>query len=240
MQQQLLAELPSPLNTTATNELQSVLERQRLALAEAPNLPALMGLEGAAAAAWFGWLADHLPAHWKFAGRNRRPPRDPVNALLSLGYTLLGAEMLSVVQEAGLDPALGFLHGVAPGRESLMLDLIEALRPGVDMFVLGLLDTTLTPDLFTRQPVQGCRMNKEGRALFYPAWANARRAWPLPLAPSIGLGGKPEVMATAEDGPDAQTDQSLRVQCRRMVRVLRVLLRMPDDEAVTEESGIDG
>lgn len=240
MQGQLLAVLPPPLHAAPTAELRAVLERQRAAAAGAGSLPGLMGVEGAGAAAWYGWLAGQLPAHWGFAGRNRRPPRDPVNALLSLSYTLLGAEMLSVVQEAGLDPALGFLHGIVPGRESLMLDLIEALRPGVDAVVLGLLDKVLTPEYFTRHPVQGCRLNKEGRALYYPAWANARRYWPLPLAAASGLGGWPAALAPAEVSPEGQVDQSLRTQCRRMIRVLRALLRAPGDDTAVTEGETDG
>lgn len=167
-------------------------------------------------------------------GRNRRPPRDPVNALLSLGYTLLGAEMLSAVQEAGLDPALGFLHGIVPGRESLVLDLIEPLRPGVDALVLRLLEQVVTPAHFTRHPVQGCRLNKEGWGLFYPAWANARRYWPLPLAPDVELGDWTAVSA------EAQVEQSLHIQCRRMIRVLRALLRAPGDVTGDEASETDG
>ncbi len=234
MQRQLLAALPPPLNTAATGEIRATLERELAALAAVESVAALMGVEGAAAAAWYGWLAAHLPAPWGFSGRNRRPPRDPVNALLSLGYTLLGAEMLSAVQESGLDPALGFLHGIVPGRESLMLDLIEPLRPGVDALVLRLLNQVLTPAHFTRHPAQGCRLDKEGRGLFYPAWANARRYWPLPLAPDAGLGDWTAVSA------EAQVDQSLRIQCRRMIRLLRSLLRAPDDAAGDKEGETDG
>lgn len=232
MQRALLA-APSPLLQTApTTALQTVLERQQAALAAAADIPTLMGLEGAAAAAWYGWLAQHLPPQWDFKGRNRRPPRDPLNALLSLGYTLLGAEMLSAVQEAGLDPALGFLHGVVPGRESLALDLIEPLRPGVDALALRLLDAVVTPAHFSRHPAQGCRLDKEGRGLFYPAWAAARQAWPLPLAASLGTGAAAETTV----GANAQLDQSLRVQCRRMIRVLRSLLRVEGEAAPEDEA----
>jgi CRISPR-associated protein Cas1 len=240
MQRQLLAVLPPPLNASPTGEIRAALESGLAALVEVEPVAALMGVEGAAAAAWYGWLAAHLPAPWTFTGRNRRPPRDPVNALLSLGYTLLGAEMLSAVQEAGLDPALGFLHGIVPGRESLVLDLIEPLRPGVDALVLRLLNQVVTPAHFTRHPVQGCRLNKEGRGLFYPAWAHARRYWPLPLAPDAGLGAWTAALGPTAISAEAQVDQSLRIQCRRMIRVLRSLLRAPDDAAGDEEGETDG
>ena len=177
----------------------------------------LMGIEGSAAAAWYAWLTDWLPNHWRFNGRNRRPPRDPVNALLSLGYTLLGGEMLRAVQANGLDPAMGFLHGVVPGRESLVLDLIESLRPSVDLVVLGLLDTRLEPTHFTFSQADGCRLNKTGRGLFYSAWANARPDWP-------------DLFGSSEEEPEAlPEDDSVRHElpalCRRRVECLRTWLR---------------
>jgi CRISPR-associated protein Cas1 len=149
-------------------EVVAVFDRNLAAVAEIGNTAALMGLEGATAAAWWGWLAAALPKRWRFTGRNRRPPRDPVNALLSLGYTLLGAEMLRQVHADGLDPALGFLHGIVPGRESLVLDLIEPLRPSIDGFVLDdLLERVLSPRHFTFSREDGCRLNKDGRSLDY-------------------------------------------------------------------------
>lgn len=177
----------------------------------------LMGIEGAAAAAWYAWLGGWLPARWRFNGRNRRPPRDPVNALLSLGYTILGGEMLRVVQEQGLDPALGFLHGIVPGRESLVLDLIEPLRPSVDVVVLGLLDEALLPTQFTHSARDGCRLNKNGRACFYRQWAIARSDWPDLHGfddPPAAVPGEPGVIAT-----------SLPALCRREVEHLRRRLR---------------
>lgn len=133
-----------------------------------------------------------------------------------------------------LELALGFLHGIVPGRESLVLDLIEPLRPGVDALVLRLLDQVVTPAHFTRHPAQGCRLDKEGRGLFYPAWANARQYWPLPLAPAAELGDWTVVSA------EAQVDQSLRIQCRRMIRLLRSLLQAPAEAGGGEEGETDG
>jgi CRISP-associated protein Cas1 len=73
-----------------------------------PSIGGLRGLEGAAAAAYFGGFADLLPHALTFAGRNRQPPRDPVNVVLSLGYTLLQAEAVLALYGAGLDPFVGF------------------------------------------------------------------------------------------------------------------------------------
>lgn len=211
--------------TTPVGALLDLFDGKLAGLPEAADISAIMGFEGSAAAAWYNWLAVSLPSNWGFTGRNRRPPRDPVNVLLSLGYTLLGGEMLSAVQAAGLDPALGFLHGVVPGRESLVLDLIEPLRPGVDAFVLSLLDRVLTPRHFTKQ-ADRCLLNKEGRGLFYRAWAEARWRWPLPIAPDIGLSLLAEEVELQTEGvTETVGDLSLGTQCRRMTRVLRALLR---------------
>jgi len=212
-------------------ELLTAFDDKLVGLTSAADVSAVMGFEGAAAAAWYSWLTTYLPGTWGFSGRNRRPPRDPVNALLSLSYTLLGGEMHGAVQVAGLDPALGFLHGVVPGRESLVLDLIEPLRPGVDAFVLSLLDRVLTPRHFTNQAEQGCRLNKDGRGLFYRAWAEVRWRWPLPIAPDIGLSLHPEEVELQTDGvTETVGDVSLSTQCRRMIRVLRALLRSAGQE----------
>jgi len=88
----------------------------------------LRGLEGAGASAYFEGFADLLPDRLKFSGRNHRPPRDPVNAMLSLGYTLLHAEAVLALYGAGLDPFIGFHHGLDFGRESLACALVEPLR----------------------------------------------------------------------------------------------------------------
>jgi CRISPR-associated protein Cas1 len=102
------------------------------------DLDALMGLEGAASALWFKVLGTLFRAPWKFESRSRRPPRDPVNALLSLGYTLLHDRVATAAQAAGLEPALGALHAFRAGRMSLACDLMEPLRvPVVDRWVVA-------------------------------------------------------------------------------------------------------
>lgn len=92
----------------------------------------LRGFEGEAAQVYFG-VFDSLIRHggdaFRFAGRNRRPPRDRVNALLSFLYTLLTHDCRSALESVGLDPAVGFLHRDRPGRPSLALDLAEEFRP---------------------------------------------------------------------------------------------------------------
>ena len=142
------------------------------------NINQLMGLEGQLAQAWFALMAKSLPYHLKFAGRNRRPPRDPMNSLLSLGYTLVLAEIHQLLIASGLDPSLGFLHQDTPGRESLVLDFTEIFRPAVDSFSLHWLATTeLNKGSFYYREDQGCRLSKETRPLYFKAWADYRQQW---------------------------------------------------------------
>jgi CRISPR-associated protein Cas1 len=118
-----------------------------------------------------------MPAALHFTGRNRRPPRDPVNACLSLGYTLLHMQAVHACAVAGLDPLLGFYHRPAFGRESLACDLIEPLRPAADLWVWNLLRTrTLREDHFTLDK-GACLLGKAGRAIFYAEWERSTPPW---------------------------------------------------------------
>lgn len=157
------------------------LQRDSLGAAQPGNhtasLDSLRGSEGAAARAYFGGLAGVFAPALQFAGRNRRPPRDPVNACLSLGYTLLHAQAVQACMIAGLDPLLGFYHRPAFGRESLASDLIEPLRPVVDLWVWQLFkDQTLRPDHFNYDK-GACLLGKAGRHSFYAAWEKSQAAW---------------------------------------------------------------
>lgn len=144
------------------------------------NPASLRGLEGSGARAHFQGLASVLPPALKFSGRNRRPPRDPVNACLSLAYTLLHFDAVRAAHVAGLDPLLGFYHRPSFGRESLACDLIEPLRPAVDEWVWHLFSArTLREDHFT-QDRGACLLGKAGRGRFYAEWehhAPAGRRW---------------------------------------------------------------
>lgn len=97
-----------------------------------PSVDVLRGMEGDAAQVYFG-VFDHLivvgDSAFAFSGRNRRPPLDRMNALLSFLYTLLTHDCRSALETVGLDPAVGFLHRDRPGRPSLALDIAEELRP---------------------------------------------------------------------------------------------------------------
>ncbi|WJW76676.1 CRISPR-associated endonuclease Cas1 [Thiohalobacter sp. IOR34] len=135
-----------------------------------PSRERLRGLEGVAARDYFQGYCRLFPRSVNFTGRNRRPPRDPVNACLSLAYTLLQAEAVRAVQVAGLDPMLGFFHDVAFGRDSLACDLVEPLRPSVDRLVWELFRMrSLTAEHFSSSE-GGCLLGKGGRRIFYSAF----------------------------------------------------------------------
>jgi len=101
-------------------------------LARLSDVDSIRGLEGEAAASYFSVFDKLIVAQkdfFKFDGRSRRPPLDPLNALLSFAYTLLCHDVVAALESVGLDPASGFLHADRPGRPSLALDLMEELRP---------------------------------------------------------------------------------------------------------------
>ncbi len=97
----------------------------------AKSLEQLLGIEGMAAARYFGAFAGMLSQaqEFDFVGRNRRPPRDPVNALLSMGYAMLVREWVVTLSAVGLDPYRGFYHQPRFGRPALALDMMEPFRP---------------------------------------------------------------------------------------------------------------
>lgn len=113
------------------------------------TLHALLGLEGSATALYFAGYRTLLPDPWQMVRRTRRPPGDPVNAMLSLGYTLLSQQALSAVEATGLDPYAGFLHQDSYNRPSLALDMTEEFRPVIDGLVLHVCaHRVITPEGF--------------------------------------------------------------------------------------------
>lgn len=129
------------------SRLQKAVHRLELSLRSIDRVKTrdtLVGLEGEAARIYFGAFSGMLTTEdprLVLQGRTRRPPRDPVNALLSFSYTLLAHDCRSALEAAGLDAAVGFLHRDRPGRPSLALDLMEEFRPFLaDRLVLGLLN----------------------------------------------------------------------------------------------------
>ncbi|MGL5080690.1 MAG: type I-D CRISPR-associated endonuclease Cas1d [Microcoleaceae cyanobacterium] len=105
------------------------------------TLDQVRGVEGLAARDYFAHLGKIVGSEWRFNGRNRRPPTDPVNSLLSFAYGLLQTQVRAAVHLAGLDPYIGYLHEVHHGQPALVLDLMEEFRPLVaDSVVLSMLN----------------------------------------------------------------------------------------------------
>jgi CRISPR-associated protein Cas1 len=160
-------------NGEAADGVLRQLTEHRDRAAEARDLDSLRGIEGSAAALYFGQFATMLngKTDFDFAGRNRRPPRDPVTALLSQGYSILAKELAGVLHAVGLDPFLGCYHQPRYGRPALALDLMEEFRPLVaDSVALSLLNRgELTLSDFSRSAA-GCYMKESGRRVFWEAW----------------------------------------------------------------------
>ena len=146
----------------------------------AENLGQLRGIEGEAAAVYFD-IFDELilqqKEHFKFEGRNRRPPKDNVNALLSFSYSLLANQTSWALTSVGLDSYVGFLHRDRPGRASLALDLMEELRSiFADRFVLSVINTKVVqPKDFILKEDGAVLMTDNARKSFLAAWQNKKQ-----------------------------------------------------------------
>lgn len=144
------------------------------------NLDSLRGLEGECASVYFG-IFDELILNQKkvfyFHGRNKRPPLDPVNAMLSFGYTLLANDCAGALEGVGLDSYVGFLHRDRPGRKSLSLDLMEEMRAVlVDRFVLTLINNRqIREEHFQTSESGAVEFTDAGRKKFITEWQEHKR-----------------------------------------------------------------
>ena len=140
----------------------------------------LRGYEGEAASVYFG-VFDQLILQQKkdfiFTGRNKRPPKDNVNALLSFVYTMLSNSITSALETVGLDPYVGYLHTDRPGRASLSLDLIEELRAVLaDRFVLSLINKKIISGKnFSKKENGAVLMDDELRKRLLIEWQNRKK-----------------------------------------------------------------
>lgn len=171
----------------ALQQLSDLAERVR----HVEDFGQLLGIEGLAARVYFSQFAtmlklrasDSLP--FNFEGRNRRPPQDPVNALLSFAYALLVKDLTVTLQAVGFDPYLGFLHTPRYGRPALALDLMEEFRPLIaDSVVLSAVNNgEITPADFVRRGL-ACALNPDGRKRFLTVYG--RRMDALVTHPVFG------------------------------------------------------
>lgn len=156
------------------------MDRAKGNVLRATSAEQVRGIEGDAASCYFS-VFSHLiinqKADFPFNGRNRRPPKDAVNAMLSLAYTLLTNDITSALETVGLDPYVGFLHTMRPGRASLALDMVEELRAYLgDRFVLSLINRKqICSDDFLYQGEKGVVLTENGRKTFLAAWQNRKR-----------------------------------------------------------------
>ena len=172
------------------------------ALPAASNLDTVRGLEGEAARQYFAGLNRVLRADARavFAmdGRSRRPPRDRMNALLSFLYAMLMNDCRSAVEAVGLDPQLGFLHAVRPGRAALALDLMEEFRPLADRLALTLVNRAqLQRGDFVEHDGGAVSLGDTGRKTVIVAWQEKKReelAHPL-LQQAVAIGLLPLLQA---------------------------------------------
>lgn len=164
------------LMRNACPEKQEIKEMSQLRdrTAKVGSMTELLGLEGRAAAIYFGLFKTMLRQDmgFDFTKRNRRPPRDPVNAILSLSYSMLCKEIAGILWGVGLDPFLGFMHEARYGRPALALDLMEEFRPLVaDSVTLSLINRSeLKPNDFV-YTTKGVFIKDNARRSFWEAWA---------------------------------------------------------------------
>src|SRR5690606_1865849 len=140
----------------------------------------LRGLEGQAATSYnriFDQMILQQKEYFYFHSRNRRPPMDNMNAMLSFAYTLLTNDMASALEGVGLDAYVGFLHRDRPGRESLALDVMEELRGAyADRFVLSLINKkVVSKEDFAKKENGTVLMKDEARKAFLTAWQNKKQ-----------------------------------------------------------------
>jgi CRISPR-associated protein Cas1 len=141
----------------------------------ASSLESLLGIEGRAAAIYFSnfqkMIKPNVSGEFCIAGRNRRPPRDPVNALLSFAYSLLVRDAVHALFTTGLDPYVGFFHAVRHGRPALALDLMEEFRPLLaDSVVLGVLNNREISSSHFIYRAGACLLSEAGRKCLIEAW----------------------------------------------------------------------
>ena len=170
----------------ASEPERSMLARQREVLADRIQSLAgtddgdrIRGIEGDGAQRYFKCLGAHVASSGsslRFGSRTRRPPRDEVNSLLSFVYGLLVAEVVGALDAVGLDPQVGFLHGLRPGRPSLALDLMEEFRPALADRVAVSLATRrlLRPEHFESTGNGACYLTAEGRKIVLAGWDRAK------------------------------------------------------------------
>jgi len=179
------------------------LESTLAEIARAGSLASLLGIEGAAARHYFGALGRMVRREFSFEGRVKHPATDPVNALLSFGYTLLLNEISSLLDGMGFDPYLGFYHEPDYGRPSLGCDLQEEFRPVIDRFTLALVNNSMlkTEDFYSNPQTGGVYLQRDAMKRYFAAYEERMN------------------LKASDGGPSIR--QNIRVQIERLARTLK-------------------
>lgn len=179
-------------------------------LGAAADVDSVLGIEGSASREYFQGLRRLVPEEWGFLARQRRPPPDPVNGMLSFGYTLLCEEAIAALDAAGLDPMVGFLHRHRWGRPALALDLMEEFRSiTVDVAVWRCISTrNIRPEQFDLDPGLGSRMGEDAKHAFLAAYEKrmltltTHRGAGRRVSFRVALGMQAKMLARAVQRPD--------------------------------------
>ena len=180
MLERMTRENPMRIDVERFKQISGELKKYIEDIRQVGDLESLRGIEGQAANRYF-LLFDQMILQQKsdfgFYGRNRRPPLDNVNAMLSLAYTLLAQECAAALETVGLDPYVGFMHQDRPGRASLALDLMEELR-GIyaDRFVLTLINKKMVTEKdFVKKESSAVILTDDGRRTFFQKWQEKKQ-----------------------------------------------------------------
>ncbi|MBO0466466.1 type I-C CRISPR-associated endonuclease Cas1 [Enterococcus plantarum] len=180
MLERMTRENPMRIDVERFKQISGELKKYIEDIRQVGDLESLRGIEGQAANRYF-LLFDQMILQQKsdfgFYGRNRRPPLDNVNAMLSLAYTLLAQECAAALETVGLDPYVGFMHQDRPGRASLALDLMEELR-GIyaDRFVLTLINKKMVTEKdFVKKESGAVILTDDGRRTFFQKWQEKKQ-----------------------------------------------------------------
>ncbi len=164
----------------AVEDAAEYLLRCKKRVLDSGSVDRIRGIEGEAASCYFS-VFSHMLLHQKndflFEGRSRRPPKDAVNAMLSFVYSLICNDMTAALETVGLDPYVGFMHSLRPGRVSLSLDMMEELRAYLgDRLVLSMINRKqVTVRDFVKQGEEGVIMTDAGRKVILTAWQSRKK-----------------------------------------------------------------
>ena len=199
-----LARRRQQIDNQAPDALKTAIQQTQTAA----NIDSLRGIEGMAARRYFAIYRGAFAPEWLFTKRTRRPPKDPVNSLLSLGYSFLTQNMMMSLEAVGLDPYLGYFHAEKYNRPALALDLVEEFRaPIVDSLVLSLLNHRLVKekDFHKEQGQEGVFLTTRGFRIFLRKYSDKLESQ----------------FKSRELGRDISYRKLFEVQARKLARVVQ-------------------